>query len=469
MLLTTKLDQRLGMSQQLTQAITLLQYNTLDLTQLVQRYLETNPLIDTEDMDIDTHSEGDIVVSMSNHDNESVSNFYQNSAEVHRGGQYYGDDSALDNYTSPKCLRDHLLEQTLLCKFNESQQIIAEAIIDALDEDGRLTMSLDEIQNKLGQHELRDMEVVLKKVQMLDPVGIAARDLQECLLIQLDHQSIQDEICKLAQTCVKDFFSLVADNNFKKLMSKLHVSSQQIEDAIQLIRTLNPKPGLLYSHDVHATIEPELYVRKIKSTWQVFQSESILTKIKVNKQYQDWIKLNKSHQSYAALTTQLQEAKWLLNGLKKRNETLLNVATHIMKMQHDFLEHGKSFMKPMNIIDVSQALNIHESTVSRVTTGKCIATPRGVFELKYFFPSYVLTQSGNTCSDTSVKEMIKEILQQESSDHIYSDAEITVMLKEKGINIARRTVAKYREALKILPSYKREVMHRSFPRKSVED
>lgn len=456
MLLTTKLDQRLVMSQQLTQAITLLQYNTLDLKQLVQQYIETNPLIELEE--IESTDTPEVSGSTSSLENEELSQLFKYSAEINRVHRYDNDESTLENYSTPKSLRDHLLEQTLLCKFDLKQQTIAESIIDAIDDCGYLTMSPAEIRSTLidlGPPDLELIISIIKKIQTFDPAGIAALDLRECLLIQLNHSPNKDKTWEIAQACIEQFFDLLADNNSKKLATKLSVSAAQLNQALMLIKTLNPKPGLLYSTENHFNVEPELYVKKIKSVWKVFLSESILTNIKLNNQYHDLIKQNKSHESYAGLNKELQEAKWLLSGLKRRNETLLNVATHIMKLQKDFLDYGQSFMKPMNIIDVSQALNLHESTVSRVTTGKHIATPRGVFELKYFFPSYVLTDNGAACSDTAVKEMIKEIIDQESSGHIFSDSEIANLLKEKGINIARRTVAKYRDAMKILPSYQR--------------
>lgn len=458
MLLTTKLDQRLVMSPQLSQAITLLQYNTIDLKQLVQQYIQTNPLIDienTEAFEIDQETNES---HSSLQDNEVDTQQFNLSADLSRAQRYSGDETSLENYSIPVSLRNHLLDQTLLCQFNPKKQIIAEAIIDAVDENGQLTMSLTEIQQSLSTHtpsELNLIETVLQKIQTFDPPGIAFRDLRECLLIQIEHLSKPDNTWNIAKEILSKYFETLSVREYKSIMKNIRISQQTFNDALSLIQSLNPKPGLQYSNENNINIEPELYVKKIKNTWRVFLSESILTNIKINHQYHDLIKQNKKHDSYAALNKELQEAQWLLKGLQRRNETLINVATHIVKLQTDFLDFGLTFMKPMNIIDISQALNLHESTVSRVTTGKYIATPRGVFELKYFFPSYVLTQSGEMCSDTAVKEMIKDIISGETHEHIYSDNEIAVMLKQKGINIARRTVAKYREALKILPSYQR--------------
>jgi len=457
MLLTARLDQRLVMSQQLTQAITLLQYTTLDLKQIVKQYLETNPLIEIEE-----HETG----SDDNQENSEEAQQYYYSAHARKINRYNNDntqdDNALENYSTPKNLREHLLEQTLLCKFNPFKQVIAESIIDAIDDNGYMSMSLTEIKQTLPDADAPDsdmLEEVLIKIQSLDPPGIACRDIRECLMLQLHAMTDKNDAWRNAMAILTSHFDLITLKNARSLGKKLGINQEQYHDAIALIRSLNPKPGLQYTSEIDLNIEPELYVKKIKNNWCVFLNESILTRIKINKSYHDVIKINKKHASYAALTKELQEAQWLLKGLQRRNETLLNVASHIIKLQHDFIEFGHAFMKPMNIADVSQALDLHESTVSRVTTGKYISTPRGVFELKFFFPSYVLTESGETCSDTAVKEFIKEIIAGESAAHIYSDGEIATLLKQKGINIARRTVAKYRDALKILPSYQRAHLH----------
>jgi RNA polymerase sigma-54 factor len=452
MLLTARLDQRLVMSQQLTQAITLLQYTTLDLKQIVKQYIETNPLIDVDEHEPEEQTHAD--------ENQS----FQHSAASRKISRYnkdnVQDDNTLENYSIPKGLREHLLEQTLLCKFNPLEQQIAEGIIDAIDENGYLSMSADEIQQILQTADASLVETVIKKVQSFEPPGIACRDMRECLSLQLQFLAPKDDTHSLACDIISHHFELLALRNVKVLVKKLGVNQEQYNAAMALIRSLNPKPGLQYSNEIEHNMEPELHIKKIKDKWCVFLNESILTNVKINQTYHEAIKSNRKHASYEALSKELQEAQWLLKGLQRRNETLLKVATHIIKLQHDFIEHGQAFMKPMNIIDVSQALELHESTVSRVTSGKYISTPRGVFELKYFFPSYVLTESGETCSDTAVKEFIKEIIGREAMEHkYYSDGEIAALLKEKGIHIARRTVAKYRDALRILPSQQRAQSH----------
>ena len=451
MLVSVRLDQRLTMSQQLRQAITLLQYNTLDLKQLIQQHIETNPLLEVDEPEVESDffstdlKQGELT---------------KYSADFNKTSQYYEGEDTLENHAVAKTFHDYLLEQTLLCQFNPAQQIIAEMLIHAIDENGYLVMSLEEIQQSAELSvtpSLDSIGDVLKTIQTFEPIGVGARDLRECLLIQLEFYNKKDAAWDCAYKIVSQFFDVISENNPRKIMKKLEITQKDYNDAMNIIRTLHPNPGAQYVSEDYLNIEPELFVKKIKNTWQVFLAGSILTSLKINKQYQDVIRNSRAHDSYAALKQELEEAKWLMKGLKRRNETLLNVATYIMEMQQDFLEQGHSAMRPMNIIDVSQALNVHESTVSRVTTGKFIITPHGVFELKYFFPSHVSTKNGDTRSATSVKSLIKDIIAQEVDGHIFSDNEIADILQKKGINIARRTVAKYREALNILSSYQRQM------------
>lgn len=460
MQLTTKLSQQLVMSQQLRQAITLLQYNTTELKQIVTQFIESNPLIEVEEVENVSLDEAENSTS----DDYDYFDESRHGSNTSKNYQSHQDDSSLENYTVAETLREHLLEQTLLCKFNHIEQLVAESIIDAIDDTGLISMSIEEIQQMIDpKHEIPIalFYEILTLVQTFDPLGVAARNVQECLLIQLTQLSKnqeQDQTWEIAREILTKHFELVSTNNAKKIIKILHVEQQQYAEAMALIRTLNPRPGLKFSNDMLVNIEPELYVKKIKNTWKVFLTNHFYSNIKINRQYQEMIKQSKGHESYDSLKRELQEAQWLLKGLSKRNETLLSVANYIVKLQKEFLELGPAHMKPMNIIDVSSALNIHESTVSRITNGKHLLTPWGVMELKIFFPSYVSTESGTNCSDTTVKEYIKEIISQESATHIHSDEDIARLLKERGINIARRTVAKYREAMKILPSYQRAQM-----------
>lgn len=449
-------SQRLMMSQQLRQAITLLQYNTLDLRQLVQQYVESNPMLE-----LDEENESSSNTDETNDDNTqphaelSESNY---SAHYSRRPASFEDESSLENMSVPVTLREHLLAQTLLCQFDPIQQSVAEQIIDAIDEDGYLTMSLDEIQKTLVKSTSYSMDImlsVLKKIQTFDPIGVGATDIRDCLLIQMNAINDKNRYWQIAYAIIHDHIEMITENNPKKLLKALHISQSEYSEAINIIRSLNPHPGVQFSNEINVSIEPELFVKKMKDQWHVFLSDSILTNVRINKYYQGLMKQYKKHGSYQSLKQELEEARGLLNSLKRRNDTLLLVGSYIIKLQSDFLEHGQSHLKSLNINDVAQALELHESTVSRITTGKYIDTPRGVFELKYFFPSHVQMNTGEMCSDIAVKSFIKEIINQEPEDHAFSDEEITTALKAKGISIARRTVAKYREAMKILPSYRR--------------
>lgn len=459
MSVTLKMDQRLQMSQQLRQAITLLQYNTLDLKQLVQQYIDSNPLIEVEESDYEESDEKTVEETRINTEVESDDSYTNHyNSDWTRGGQYYEDDSRLENFTRPKSLREHLLDQTLNSHFNDVEQIIAESIIDAIDEHGFLSMPLEEIHQILADNQsisAEQVQHILSIIQTYEPLGVASKDIQECLLIQLKSLSVQGGYYQQAYQIIHHYYNEFCDHNVKYILKMMNMAQSDYNQCSDIIRHLNLHPGTQYSNDSDIYVEPELHVKKIKNKWQVFLADSILTDIKINKRYQEIIKKNKRHGSYQSMKQELDEAKALLTALKRRNETLLNVAKHIVELQSDFLDNGLTHMKPMNIVTVSEALNVHESTVSRITTGKYIATPRGVFELKYFFPSQVSSSTGASCSDIAVKAHMKEIIQHEIKSRPYSDADLVLILKQKGINLARRTVAKYREAMKILPSYQR--------------
>ena len=453
MLVTVKFDQHLAMSQQLRQAITLLQYNTLELKQLVQEQLENNPLLETDD---DSSQD-----SKPNNDNEEqhetldwANTSY--SADLTKQYRHREDDSRLENYAIMKSLRDHLFEQTLLCHFDHDEQLLSEAIIDAIDDNGYLTMQLEEI--ILSIHSPLSLPVaedILKSIQTFDPIGVGSRNLRECLLTQLNFINPKNNIWEIAKKLITDYFEQIALHHEKKICKSLKIRAEEYSAAIQVIRCLNPHPGSEFMSQTDIHVDPELYVKKFEGVWRVYLFDSILTNIKINKQYQDLIKKNKRHETYPSLKQELDEAKGLLIGIKRRNETLLAVGSYIIENQVEFLENGKSHIKPMNIADIAAALSIHESTVSRITTGKYIDTARGIFELKYFFSSEIKKSSGESTSATAVKSLIKEIIDHEGESAL-SDEAIVSALNEKGINIARRTVAKYREGMRILPSYQRK-------------
>lgn len=446
--MTIKMSQRTNLSQQLKQAITLLQYNTIELKQFVQQKIENNPLIDLEEYEDDI----DQLKIGWNYPNFTKRNYHEN------------EDNLIENHAKHKNLREHLLEQTLFCHFNDTDQLLAEAIIDSLDENGYLNISLIDLLNDVKDCvniNLDNLENVLLKIQTFDPFGVGARNIKECLLIQLEAMENKDDIWHVAKKIVLDFSERITLENLKHITKKIKNYQEQNNAAIHLIKSLNIQPGKNFSSNEENYIEAELHVKKVKDEWKVFLESSILSNIKINKYYQELIKRDKRHQSYASLKQELEEARWLINSLQKRNDTLLQVATVIIEAQHEFLDGGEKLLKPLNIADVAGVLGLHESTVSRVTTGKYISTPQGIYELKYFFQGSVHTASGEACSAIAVKSLIRDLVsQEESGQHVYSDNEIVTFLQNQGISIARRTVTKYRESMNIASSYQRQLQYK---------
>ena len=359
MLVSLRADQRLSMSMHLRQAITMLQYSTLELTQIIQQSLADNPLLDVDE----TEESADCPSSF--------------SADVTCTKSPLSQDGAFENYAIPMSLRRFLLEQTQGSHFDSTQQIIAEAIIDSLDDAGFLTLSLAEIQACLGDdtHSLALYEAVLAQIQTFEPSGVAARDLRECLCLQLNNTVERNAIWHIAYEIIDQHLPLIAAHMAKKIMTKMRIDSDTFSQAIALIRQLNPNPGRLYAADSHLTSEPELYAKKNREQWIVKLKPSLLTNVRVNAYYSSLIKQNRKAAEFASLKAPLEEARILMSSLERRNATLLAVGSYIVETQKDFLTHGAAHMKAMNIADVAQALGVHESTVSRITSGKYIATP----------------------------------------------------------------------------------------------
>lgn len=442
--LTTKLDQRLLMNQQLKQVITLLQVTTLELKQQVKTWLESNPLIDVKEEAID---EDEAYGEYQYHGKVKQTNYQQESTD------------ALENVASVESLRDHLIKQTLDCQWNERGLAIAEAIIDSIDENGYLTLDLETIHATIKdetQAEFSEIQSILKVIQGFDPPGVGARNTRECLLNQLEQCECRDEAWIAAKTLLSVDGLNVEQLNLKSMMKATGLDEVSLVSAFSLIKTLHLSPGKIYTGLKESIIEPELVVKKIKGHWEVILANSFLNRLELNKEYHALIKKNARDQSFKSIANQLKEAKLLIGGLKRRNETLMAVAKYIVEKQGDFFDDGDQCMRPMNLSEVAVALNYHESTISRITTGKYMATPRGLFELKHFFPSQVKTVEGRGRSSIAVKSMIEKIISHESKDHAYSDDEITNFLTQEGITISRRTVTKYREAMNIPSSYERQ-------------
>jgi RNA polymerase sigma-54 factor len=373
------------------------------------------------------------------------------------GAGFDEDSESFDARNSPQgTVQSHLLEQINLLNFTESDEVIALHIIDGLDQEGMLRLELQEIQEAMPVDwdvQIEEIEAVLHLIQHLDPLGIAARDLGECLLIQLQSLPNTVDAKLLAITLITDHLASLGNRDFAFLIKHLHVSEAQLQSAIELIQTLNPKPGAGLNEVAPQYVVPDVVVTKKNNRWTVELNPAINAKIRVNPEYSALIKRNDSSPDQAY---QMQEARWFIKSLQQRNDTLLRVSTKIMEVQAGFLDHGDSAMKPLVLHDIAEDVGLHESTISRVTTQKYIDTPRGVYELKYFFSSHVSSHSGGEVSSTAIRAKIKLLISQENTRKPLSDSKLAHLLAEDNINVARRTVAKYREALMIPPSNERK-------------
>jgi RNA polymerase sigma-54 factor len=373
------------------------------------------------------------------------------------------DDNSFDQRHSPQgSVQSHLLEQLNLINLSETDEVIALHIVDGLDHEGALTLTLEEILEAMpaeSEVEIDEIEAVLHLIQHLDPLGIAARDLGECLTIQLKAITGDSSEKLLALNLIEAHLPSLANRDFAFLLKHLKVSEQELQGAISLIQSLDPKPGAKLAETAPQYVVPDVVVTKKSHRWVVELNPAINPKIRVNPEYSALVKRNDSSPDQAYLRDQMQEARWFIKSLQQRNDTLLRVATRIMEVQAGFLEHGDSAMKPLVLHDIAEYVELHESTISRVTTQKYIDTPLGIYELKYFFSSHVGTHSGGEISSTAIRAKIKQLIAQENTRKPLSDSKIAALLSEDNIDVARRTVAKYREALMIPPSNERKQLN----------
>ena len=443
------------MTPQLQQAIRLLQLPVLDLNAQIQDALEENIMLEMEDLpDVPkTSDESTVEIEAIQAEDQ-----WQIRAERRiQDGGWNGEGRPISEFAdeSGQTLREHLLWQLEMEQFSPRESLIGEAIIDAINDDGYLTIGLNEIAEVLRPETgIRDeeIEVALAKVQRFDPAGIGARSLSECIALQLRQLDPDTPGLDLALQLAKDYLDLVATREYGELRRSLRTSEEALHDALALIRGCNPRPGQTVSPAAAEYVIPDVFVRKVDNRWQVEISPTGVPKLSVNQQYAKLLRGNGDH---AVLRTQLQEARWLIRSLEIRNETLLKVATCIVKRQTEFLEQGDEAMKPMVLRDVADEIGMHESTISRVTTNKYMHTPRGVFEFKYFFSSHLATADGEEQSSTSVRAKIRRLVGAENPAKPLSDSKIASLLADEGIKVARRTVAKYRESMNIASSSER--------------
>lgn len=467
--MSMKVSLQLGMSQQLAltpqlqQAIRLLQLSTVDLQHEIQQVIENNPMLE-----IIPHEEKDEVIS--NEDMKCSSDIIFDSQW---GQQLYTNNNKkkpfdeLDfNYENLYCttnsLQDHLRWQLGLTPMSDTDRVIATAIIDAINPDGFLTISIDDLQASLNTEEYpiehAEIEAVRHLVQHFEPLGCAAQDLAETLLIQLSQVTDEHNDVKLASCIIKNDIELLGQHNYRQIIKNYQINENRLNNILKIIRSLNPKPGNIIQQSPTEFIIPDVIVRKKNDIWQVTLNQNIIPKLNINSQYASLIQRSDESPDNQFLKQNLQEARWFLKSIQNRQETLLKVSECIVNYQQDFLEHGAEAMRPLILNDVAFALSMHESTISRVTTQKFMHTPRGVFELKYFFSSHVNTKAGGECSSTAIRALIKKLIAAENRKKPLSDSKIAKIIGEKGIKIARRTVAKYREAMAISASNERKII-----------
>lgn len=479
--LQLRLGQTLAMTPQLQQAIRLLQLSTVDLQQEIQQALDSNMMLEVADDDT-TYSEPLEPSESLRQENEEYRELPNLDAQSDIPAELAVDSSWEDVFDSIQpyattasdtenddfifqrapalSLRDHLVWQMELTPFSEQDYAIATAIIDAVDEEGYLTSSIEEIHqgllSQLDGLELDEVIAVWHRVQNFDPPGVAARNLADCLSIQLRQLPDDTPWKKEALDLTTHHLDLLARRDLNKLKRKMNLTDEDLNQVIGLIRTLEPKPGRRIASQEAQYVIPDVFVFRVGKEWHVSLNSDIAPKLRINPFYSTLIKRADNSADNLTMKNHLQEARWFIKSLQSRNDTLLKVARSIVAHQKDFLEFGERAMKPLVLRDVAEEVGMHESTISRVTTQKYMHTPNGVYEFKYFFSSHVSTYEGGECSATAIKAYIKELIEQEDSDKPLSDHALSCLLKNKGIQVARRTVAKYREAMNIAPSNERK-------------
>jgi RNA polymerase sigma-54 factor len=455
--LQLKLSQTLTMTPQLQQAIRLLQLPLLDLSSQIQDALEENIMLEMEDLPGVPKTSSETTAEIETIKAED--NWQSSSMQRIADGGWNGEGRPINEYAdqSGQTLREHLLWQVELESFSPREAIIAEAIIDAINDDGYVTTDLVDILGSIGEEAKiseNEVEQTLRKVQRLDPAGVGARSLSECILLQLQQLDDGTVGLELARSLAENHLDLIADKEYGELRRSHRASEEDLDAALALVKSCHPKPGLAVSPASAEYVVPDVFVRKVDKRWQVEISSSGIPRLSVNQKYAQILRGNGDH---AALRSQLQEARWLVRSLEIRNETLLKVATCIVARQSEFLDHGDESMKPLVLRDVAESIGMHESTISRVTTNKYMHTPRGVFEFKYFFSSHLSSADGQDQSSTSVRAKIRKLIGGENPAKPLSDSKIANLLGDEGITVARRTVAKYREAMKIPSSSERRI------------
>ena len=489
--LQLKFSQQLTMTPQLQQAIKLLQLSTLDLQTEIQEALDSNPLLELEEtfepdsnsdlqtvgkekedptasdpLNVDSLESGDALAKPELPDElpiDSTWDEYYSASSAPAPMSASNDEEQVFQGETTDDIQQHLLWQMRLTPFSDVDRAIAIAIIDSIDESGYLTATIEDILVSVNDEEviedlIEEDEIlcVLKRIQMFDPIGSGSRNPQECLLVQLNQFSSDTLWVDEARLLLNEYSDLVSSKDYRTLMRKSRLKEEELREALRLLQTLNPRPGSALIVKEPEYVIPDVSVMKKNGRWQVELNPDSLPKLSINQQYAAMSRNSRSSSDSQFIRSHIQEAKWFIKSLESRNDTLLKVANCIVQQQLGFFEHGAEMMKPMVLNDVAEMVDMHESTISRVTTQKYMHTPRGIFELKYFFSSHVATDSGGECSSTAIRALIKKLVAAENPTKPLSDSKIAQLLADQGIQVARRTIAKYRESLSIPPSNQRK-------------
>ncbi|OED41084.1 RNA polymerase factor sigma-54 [Endozoicomonas sp. (ex Bugula neritina AB1)] len=479
--LQLKMGQQLAMTPQLQQAIRLLQLSTLDLQHEIQEALESNPMLEAEDHQPEEpgteNKNKEELIDLSESTVEPPAREEAEWAdsiptdlpvdtgwdEVYSSlpAPSFDDDyDPLARTKTPDSLQDHLEWQLNMMPMTDRDRILGLSIIESINPDGYLNSSIDELflslQTQLEELEIEEVRVLQHQIQHFDPVGCACHDLQECLTVQLNQLPVETPHRDSASKLIKQHLNALGTRDYAQIMRRSRLKEDQLKDALQLIQSLNPKPGTIIDQGEAEYITPDISVRKVRDRWTVELNSDSLPKLRINSGYASMVKRANNSRDNVFMKNNLQEARWFLKNLQSRNDTLLKVASKIVSYQQEFLEIGDEGMKPLVLADIASAVDMHESTISRVTTQKYMHTPRGVFELKYFFSSHVSTTEGGECSSTAIRARIKKLVAEENPRKPLSDNKIATLLKEEGIEVARRTIAKYRESMNLPPSNERK-------------
>lgn len=479
----------LTMTPQLQQSIRLLQLSSLELQTEIQLAVETNPMLEIEDEGGEEHDAPvleppetdaplphprldetnttlDLEAPRQDIPEELPVDMHWDDVFEPDGSTSFSKGSAedeerdfLNSSSGEENLHDHLLSQMLLTPLSPRDQQIATAIIESVNEDGFLEQPLESLIEGLRQDlpdiELDEAEAMLHLVQQFDPPGVAARNLAECLALQL-RQFPSPTLAHNHAARLLDHLDLLASRDYTRLQRLLKIDAEALKAALQVLQGLNPRPGReLRSQDVEY-VTPDVIVRRVQGHWRVELNPKVTPRLRINHLYAGLIQRGRRGEDMNYMRNALQEARWFIKSVQSRNETLLAVAEAIVRRQQDFFEHGEAAMRPLVLREIAEELGLHESTVSRVTTNKYMHTPRGVVEFKHFFSSHVSTADGGEASSTAIRARIKQLVAEEPANKPLSDSRLAQRLAAEGFNVARRTVAKYRESLGIPPSNERK-------------